>query len=98
MAMQGWAYKLVHMGNPLQADVEKRANALGRVGWELVGTDAGVWIFKRPTEASAESTEALLEQMVPLATAADPSEGAVVLPVHSTQEHRRRGPPGSHTD
>lgn len=50
MGPLGWEYKLVLMGNPFQADVEERANALGRLGWELVGTDAGVWIFKRPTE------------------------------------------------
>lgn len=62
----GWEYKLVCMGNPLQADVEERANAFGRLGWELVTIDAGVWVFKRRTEALDESAEAEVELAVPV--------------------------------
>ena len=65
----GWEYKLVSMGNPLQADVEERATAFGRLGWELVAIDAGVWIFKRATDAIDRSTdEAVIELTVPVVT------------------------------
>lgn len=62
----GWEYKLVSMGNPLQVEVEERANAFGRLGWELVTIDAGVWVFKRRTEALRESAEAEVELAVPI--------------------------------
>ena len=64
-----WEYKLVSMGNPLEADVELRANALGKHGWELSAIDAGVWIFKRPfseEQAEAGAAAAILEQTVPV--------------------------------
>ena len=70
-----WAYKLVSMGNPLEPDVEARANAFGRQGWELVAIDAGVWVFKRqgaPSAAVAEgeaSARQEIEEAVPLADA-----------------------------
>lgn len=58
------------MGNPLNADVEERANGLGRLGWELVAIDAGVWVFKRPaTEGDDESLESLMQETVPLVEA-----------------------------
>lgn len=63
----GWEYKLVSMGNPLQPDVEERANAFGRLGWELVTIDAGVWVFKRGTQALDDSREAEVELAVPVA-------------------------------
>jgi hypothetical protein len=62
----GWEYKLVSMGNPLQAEVDERANAFGRLGWELVTIDAGVWVFKRPTQALADSAEAEVELAIPV--------------------------------
>ena len=67
-----WEYKLVSMGNPLEADVELRANALGKQHWELAAIDAGVWIFKRPLEdeaATASAAAAILEVTVPVAQA-----------------------------
>lgn len=55
------------MGNPLQPDVEERANAFGHLGWELVTIDAGVWVFKRPTSVEPEEPlVALLEQTIPV--------------------------------
>jgi len=66
-AQQPWEYKLVSMGNPLEPDVEQRANALGRLGWELAAIDAGVWIFKRHHAADAPSAlEAIIEETVPV--------------------------------
>ena len=62
----GWEYKLVSMGNPLQGDVEERANAFGRLAWELVTIDAGVWVFKRPTQALEDSGVAEVELAVPV--------------------------------
>jgi hypothetical protein len=65
-----WEYKLVSMGNPLEADVELRANALGKQRWELAAIDAGVWIFKRPYDEEAADTDAaaaILEVTVPVA-------------------------------
>jgi hypothetical protein len=62
-----WEYQLVSMGNPLEAGVEERANALGAAGWELAAIDAGVWVFKRPRaeEPAAEgSLRAIVEQTV----------------------------------
>jgi hypothetical protein len=66
MAAGGWEYKLVSMGNPLEPDVEQRASAFGRLGWELVAIDAGVWVFKRPAELLDESAETAVEQAVPV--------------------------------
>jgi hypothetical protein len=67
-AAQPWEYKLVSMGNPLEPDVELRASALGKQGWELVAIDAGVWIFKRPSteEAPAGTLEAIIEETIPV--------------------------------
>ena len=62
----GWEYKLVSMGNPLQGDVEERANAFGRLGWELVTIDAGVWVFKRRTQALDDSVQSEVELTVPV--------------------------------
>jgi hypothetical protein len=69
---RAWEYKLVHMGNPLEAGVEERANAFGQHGWELAAIDAGVWVFKRPAREEAleaESARALIEVSVPLVEA-----------------------------
>ena len=69
-----WEYKLVSMGNPLEPDVELRANTIGKQGWELVAIDAGVWIFKRPGPREAPAVgqlEALVEETVPLIAATD---------------------------
>lgn len=63
-----WQYKLVTMGNPLEPQTESRANALGKLGWELVAIDAGVWIFKRePGEEESTPLAALMAETVPLA-------------------------------
>jgi hypothetical protein len=70
-----WEYKLVSMGNPLEPDVELRANTIGKQGWELVAIDAGVWIFKRPGPREAPAVgqlEALVEETVPVVAAPDP--------------------------
>jgi hypothetical protein len=78
---QTWEYKLVSMGNPLVADVEMRANVLGRQGWELTAIDAGVWVFKRPAsdEAFAIGTlEAIIEETVPVAET-PPAEAPVIM-------------------
>jgi len=64
-----WEYKLVSMGNPLEPDVETRANAFGSQGWELAAIEAGVWVFKRPRvgeEPTSEPLRAIIEQSVPL--------------------------------
>lgn len=76
-----WTYRLVSMGNPLNADVEERANALGRLGWELVAIDAGVWVFKRPAaEEADESLESLLQETVPMVEAElTPAVSTIVL-------------------
>ena len=72
-AQQPWEYKLVSMGNPLEPDVEPRANALGKLGWELAAIDAGVWIFKRHHAAEVTSAlEAIIEETVPV-TEVEPS-------------------------
>ena len=70
-----WEYKLVSMGNPLEPDVELRANVLGKQGWELITIDAGVWIFKRPPteEGAAGALEAIIEETVPLAESEGPA-------------------------
>ena len=77
MAASGWEYKLVSMGNPLEPDVEQRASAVGRLGWELVAIDAGVWVFKRPAEPLDESAETAVEQAVPMTS-------VEILPVPET--------------
>jgi hypothetical protein len=62
-----WEYKLVTMGNPLEPDTGVRANAVGKLGWELAAIDAGVWIFKRPvTEEQASALQAIMEETVPM--------------------------------
>jgi hypothetical protein len=62
-----WEYKLVSMGNPLEPDTELRANAVGKLRWELAAIDAGVWIFKRPlADESATGLQAIMEETVPL--------------------------------
>jgi len=69
---QAWEYKLVSMGNPLEPDVELRANVVGKQGWELATIDAGVWIFKRPAVEEAVAggiLEAIIEETVPVAEA-----------------------------
>ena len=79
-----WEYKLVSMGNPLEADVELRANALGKQGWELATIDAGVWIFKRPAHeepAEANAIAAILEETVPVAEATNGEPPPVIVPV-----------------
>jgi hypothetical protein len=65
---QPWEYKLVPMGNPLEPDVEPRANAMGRLGWELVAIDATVWVFKRPWNEDEPTgpLQALMEETIPL--------------------------------
>ena len=79
-----WEYKMVAMGNPLEPGVEERANAFGRLGWELVTIEAAVWIFKRPSLdeplSADESLRALVEQTVPIAATADPVAVALVNP------------------
>lgn len=79
-----WEYKLVSMGNPLEPDVETRANAFGQQGWELAAIEAGVWVFKRPRLGEAPAIEplrALIEQSVPLAEAEPPIMEIPELPV-----------------
>src|SRR3954451_20750491 len=69
---QAWEYKLVSMGNPLEPDVELRANVLGQQAWELVAIDAGVWVFKRQAaeeDGGAGALETLIEETVPVAAA-----------------------------
>lgn len=62
-----WQYKLITMGNPLEPQTEARANALGKLGWDLVAIDAGVWIFKRAlVEEDTGPLEAILAETVPL--------------------------------
>ena len=66
---QAWEYKLVSMGNPLAAEVEPRANAFGKQGWELAAIDAGVWIFKRlatDEPAANGALEAIIEETLPV--------------------------------
>jgi len=78
-----WEYKLISMGNPLEADVELRANVLGKQGWELAAIDAGVWIFKRPfsEEPAAGAIAAILEETVPVAETTNGGQTAVIAPV-----------------
>ena len=77
-----WEYKLVSMGNPLEPDVELRANTIGKQGWELVAIDAGVWIFKRPGPKEAVATgelEAIVEETVPIVAVSSPEPGSPIL-------------------
>ncbi|MGI9145050.1 MAG: hypothetical protein ACR2IK_00620 [Chloroflexota bacterium] len=67
--LPGWEYKLVSIGNPLEPDTELRANTVGKLRWELVAIDAGVWIFKRPLVEEAEAAtglQAIMEETVPI--------------------------------
>jgi hypothetical protein len=70
-----WEYKLLTIGNPLEPDTELRANVVGKLGWELVAIDAGVWVFKRPfvEDLQADSFAADIEETVPLATDHEPA-------------------------
>jgi hypothetical protein len=66
------------MGNPLEPEVELRANAVGKQGWELSAIEAGVWVFKRPLvepEEAPTALQAIIEETVPLPTGptAEPS-------------------------
>jgi hypothetical protein len=62
-----WEYKLVTMGNPLEPDTGMRANAVGKLGWELAAIDAGVWIFKRQVlDEQASPLQAIMEETVPM--------------------------------
>ena len=73
---QPWEYRLVSMGNPLQPETEDRANAIGKLGWELTAIDAGVWVFKRPVIPEAEPADALqaiIEETVPITAIAEPT-------------------------
>ena len=85
-----WEYKLLTVGNPLEPDTELRANVVGKLGWELVTIDAGVWVFKRPLaqEAAAALLPEAIEETVPLtdhdlvpAVAAPARVTGAVLPV-----------------
>jgi len=78
---QAWEYKLVSMGNPLEPDVELRANVLGKQGWDLAAIDAGVWVFKRPLGDDEPPTalEAVFEETVPLAEPAPTAAGGAAL-------------------
>ena len=61
-------YKLITMGNPLEPQTEARANALGKLGWDLVAIDAGVWIFKRAlVDEDSGALEAIMAETIPLA-------------------------------
>jgi len=69
MPNHAWEYKLVSMGNPLEPDVELRANVLGKQNWELAAIDAGVWIFKRQPDNEQVLTAplaAIIEETVPV--------------------------------
>jgi hypothetical protein len=73
---QPWEYRLVLMGNPLQPEIDERANAIGKQGWELTAIDAGVWVFKRPLvpeAASADTLQAIIEETIPIAASAEPT-------------------------
>ena len=62
-----WEYKLVSMGNPLEPDTGQRANAVGKLGWELVAIDAGVWVFKRQAlDEPASPLQAIMEETIPM--------------------------------
>ena len=74
--VERWEYKLISMGNPLEPDVELRANVVGKQGWELAGIDAGVWVFKRRLlveDSPAGALAAVIEETVPLAEAEAPA-------------------------
>jgi hypothetical protein len=75
-AARAWEYKLVSMGNPLEPEVELRANAVGKQGWELSAIEAGVWVFKRPLaepEEAPTALQAIIEETVPLSTSTGPT-------------------------
>ncbi len=85
-----WEYKLVPMGNPLEAGIEERANAFGVQGWELVAIDAGVWVFKRPRQEveSDPVARAIVEESIPLVEAAEPTKavGAMFVAAPAEEE------------
>ncbi len=79
-----WEYKLVSMGNPLEPDVELRANVLGKQGWDLAAIDAGVWVFRREVmEAAPGPLEAIIEETVPVVESALGGESASSLSLAS---------------
>lgn len=67
-----WEYSFVSLGNPAAEGVLEQTNALGKLGWELVLIEAGVWIFKRPAaeQEQEDALTALLEETVPIVAAA----------------------------
>jgi len=94
-----WEYKLVSMGNPLEADVESRANALGKQGWDLAAIDAGVWIFKRPAPEGnppVGALEAIIDETVVLAESAS-DESPVSLTSYSDAPEVTRAPATSNS-
>ena len=44
-----WTYLAKRMRPPKNAKWQKRWNALGADGWELVGGEEGIYIFKKPS-------------------------------------------------
>jgi hypothetical protein len=84
-----WEYKLVSMGNPLEPDTGLRANAVGKLGWELAAIDAGVWIFKRPVlEESASPLQAIMEETVPMT---EPEPVTAVSAISYRASHQAQG-------
>jgi hypothetical protein len=81
-----WEYKLVTMGNPLEPDTGVRANAVGKLGWELAAIDAGVWIFKRQvTDEQASPLQAIMEETVPM-TDQEPVVEVSAISYHAGQQ------------
>src|ERR1044072_2595886 len=67
MPHRPWEYKLISMRNPLEPDVQQRANSPGKHGWELAAIDAGVWVCKRYHAAEASSPlESIIEETLPV--------------------------------
>jgi hypothetical protein len=83
-----WEYKLVTMGNPLEPDTALRANAVGKLGWELAAIDAGVWVFKRQlVDEPASPLQAIMEETIPMTDqdpASEPSAIGYQLPATSS--------------
>jgi len=64
-----WEYKYVNFG---EADYEKKANELGKAGWEMVGPVGGTnFFFKRPA--------AVVEQRIASAPLGDAAEAGVMV-------------------
>ncbi len=81
-----WEYKLVSMGNPLEPDTELRANTVGKLHWELVAIDAGVWVFKRPlVEEAATGLQAIMEETVAITEQEQPLSVGFQTPEASRQ-------------